>query len=100
VLGAGHTDPVAATALARLPGRLVIAFDPDPEGRTGAERLIQQLNARRRRPGVMTLTRGDLNNNLQRAQDWPVELAGRVQHATARPGLTPLRGLGRAPFGT
>ncbi|MGH9228023.1 MAG: hypothetical protein ACRD07_04685 [Acidimicrobiales bacterium] len=35
---------------------------------------------------------GDLNDHLVKSQDWPVELAGRVQHATARPGLMPSRG--------
>jgi hypothetical protein len=38
---------------------------------------------------VMVLRNGDLNENLARAHDWPVELAGRVQHATYRPGVVP-----------
>jgi DNA primase len=92
VLGASYGDPAAAAALARLPGQLVVAFDPDPAGRAGSERLVQLLNAQHRRPGVLVLARGDLNENLAQAHDWPVELAGRVQQATHRPGLTPPRG--------
>jgi hypothetical protein len=93
VLSASYADPAAAVALARLPGRLVVAFDPDPAGRAGSERLVRLLNAHNRHPGVMVLARGDLNDNLRRAADWPTELAGRVQHATYRPGLLPPRGL-------
>jgi hypothetical protein len=37
------------------------------------------------------LAGGDVNENLVRAQDWPVELAGRVQHATYQPGRLPSR---------
>jgi len=92
VLSASYGDPAAATALARLPGQLVVAFDPDPAGRSGSERLVRLLDAQHRHPGVLVLARGDLNENLVRAQDWPVELAGRVQHATHRPGLMPSRG--------
>lgn len=87
VLSASYGDSAAAVMLARLPGQLVVAFDPDPAGRAGSERLVQLLNAQHRRPGVLVLARGDLNENLVRAQDWPAELAGRVQHATHRPGL-------------
>jgi Toprim domain/CHC2 zinc finger len=90
VLSANYADPVAAAALARQPGQLVVAFDPDPAGRAGAERLVRLLDAQGRRPGVMMLAGGDLNDRLVAAQDWPLELAGRVQHATARPGLLPL----------
>jgi hypothetical protein len=90
VLSANYADPVAAAALVRQPGQLVVAFDPDPAGRAGAERLVRLLNAQGRRPGVMVLAAGDLNDHLVAAQDWPLELAGRVQHATARPGLLPL----------
>ena len=99
VLSASYADPAAAITLTRQPGQIVVAFDPDPAGRTGAERVVHMLNAHNRRPGVMVLRHGDLNDNLIKAQDWPVELAGRVQHATAHPGLTPPRGNGRAPLG-
>jgi hypothetical protein len=90
VLSANYADPVAAAAVARQPGQLVVAFDPDPAGQAGAERLVRLLNAHNRRPGVMVLAGGDLNDHLVAAQDWPLEIAGRVQHATARPGLLPL----------
>jgi hypothetical protein len=89
VLSAGYGDAAVAAALSRLPGQLVVAFDPDPAGQAGSERLVRLLNAQHRRPGVLMLTRGDLNENLASAEDWPVELAGRVQHATHRPGLMP-----------
>jgi hypothetical protein len=87
VLSASYGDPAAAAALARLPGQLVVAFDPDPAGRAGSERLVRLLDAQHRRPGVLVPARGDLNENLVRAQDWPAELAGWVQHATHRRGL-------------
>jgi DNA primase len=90
VLSANYADPAAAAALTRQPDQLVVAFDPDPAGRAGAERLVRLLNAQDRRPGVMVLAGGDLNDHFVVAQDWPLELAGRVQHATARPGLLPL----------
>jgi DNA primase len=93
VLSASYADPVTAITLARRAAPLVVAFDPDPAGRAGAERLVRLLNAQGRRPGVMALSRGDLNQHLVKAHDWPVELAGRVQHATARPGLMPPRSL-------
>jgi DNA primase len=92
VLSASYADPAAVVALTRQPGQLVVAFDPDPAGRAGAERLVRFLSAHNRRPGVMALANGDLNDHLVRSQDWPVELAARVQHATARPGLMPPRG--------
>lgn len=91
VLGATYADAAAVEALLSRPEQLVVAFDPDPAGRASSERLVSMLNARGRRPGVMVLAHGDLNDNLSRSQDWPVELAGRVQHATYRPGLMPLR---------
>lgn len=91
VLSASYADPAAAIALAHLPGQLVVAFDPDPAGRAGSERLVALLKAQNRRPGVLVLARGDLNEHLARAQDWPVELAGRVQHATHAPGRLPSR---------
>lgn len=91
VLGAAYADAAAVEALVRRPEQLVVAFDPDPAGRAGSERLVSMLSARGHRPGVLVLARGDLNENLSRSQDWPVELAGRVQHATYRPGLMPLR---------
>lgn len=92
-LGADLPDRPTAIVLARLPRRLVIAFDPDPAGRAAAYRLTQLLWERRRDAATMDLKSGDLNACLVRSQDWPVELAGRVQHATARLAPPP-RGLG------
>lgn len=93
VLSATYADPIAAVALTRHPGQLVVAFDPDPAGRAGAERLVQLLDTRHRRAGVMVLQHGDLNDHLRRAHDWPLEVAARVQHATHRPGSLPRRGV-------
>ncbi|MGH9112428.1 MAG: toprim domain-containing protein [Acidimicrobiales bacterium] len=76
VLSASYADPAAAIALTRQHGKLVVAFDPDPAGRAGSERLVRLLTAQNRRPGVMVLRHGDLNDHLRQAQDWPVELAG------------------------
>jgi hypothetical protein len=81
-LSAGYPDRAAAVALARLRGPLVVAFDPDPAGQAGARRLIQLLAANRRETALLRLTSGDLNDNAARSQDWPVELAARVEHAT------------------
>lgn len=81
VLGAGYPDPRTAAALERIDGHLVVAFDPDPAGRAGADRFVQLLRARGRRPSVMPLSHGDLNDSLVRSSDWPAELASRVRHA-------------------
>jgi hypothetical protein len=83
-LGAGYPDLAEAVALSRLRGPLVIAFDPDPPGQAGATRLVRLLAARRREAAILPLTAGDLNHHATRSGDWPVELAGRVEHATYR----------------
>jgi DNA primase len=95
ILGAGYPDAFTAQALARIARPLVIAFDPDPVGRAGAERLVQLLDVRHRNASVLQLREGDLNENLIRATEWPLELAGRVQHAThPRPPPSLARGIG------
>jgi hypothetical protein len=80
-LGAGAPDQAVAVALARLPGRLVVAFDPDSAGRSGSDRLIELLAAQRREAAVLRLTTGDLNSHAAKSSDWPVELAARVDQA-------------------
>lgn len=81
-LAAGYPDRAEAVAIARLRGPLVIAFDPDEAGQLGARRLAALLAANRREPAVLRLRDGDLNDHAARSQDWPVELAARVEHAT------------------
>jgi hypothetical protein len=82
-LGADLPDHATALRLAGIPRRLIIAFDPDPPGRAAAYRLGQLLRERVRDAAVMDLRSGDLNACLVRSSDWPVEMAGRVQHAAA-----------------
>lgn len=82
-LGAGLPDAATAAVLARSHRRLVIAFDPDPPGRAAAYRLGQLLRARGRDAAVMDLKSGDLNTCHTRSTEWPLELAARLQHATA-----------------
>jgi hypothetical protein len=84
VLGAGLADPLTALALARVPKPLVVAFDPDAAGRHGTDRLVQQLGARHRRAHILQLGDGDLNENLVRATEWPLEIAARVGLAVHR----------------
>lgn len=96
-LGADLPDVRTAAVLARSRRRLVIAFDPDPPGRAAAYRLGQLLRERRRDAAVMDLKSGDLNSCLVRSTEWPLELAGRIQHATARLARhPPSAGLGRS----
>jgi DNA primase len=81
-LAAGYPDRAAAVVLARMRGLLVVAFDPDPAGRAGADRLVKLLAAQHREAAVLQLPHGDLNACAVASADWPVELAARVEHAT------------------
>lgn len=81
VLSATLPDPAVAVVLAGLNGRLVVAFDPDDAGRRGANRMLDLLDAHRRPAATLPLD-ADLNATLIRSQDWPTELAARVQAAT------------------
>lgn len=93
-LGADLPDRTTAVMLARLDRRLIIAFDPDPAGRAGAYRLTQLLRERRRDAAVMDLKSGDLNACLVGSVEWPLELAGRIEHAAARlPRPSPAAGV-------
>ena len=84
VLGAGLTDPLTALKLARVPRPLVIAFDPDAAGQAGAHRLVEHLTGHRRNAHLLQLRNGDLNENMVRATEWPLEMAARVEQATHR----------------
>ncbi len=83
-LGADLPDRATAVVLARSDRRLIIAFDPDPAGRAAAYRLGQLLRERRRDSATMDLKSGDLNACLVKSVEWPLELAGRIQHAAPR----------------
>ena len=81
-----YGDEAVATSLAKLPHPLVIAFDTDEAGRAGAHRLASLLDARQRPPVVIDLERGDLNDTMRRANDWPDQMARTVAHAMQHRG--------------
>lgn len=80
VLSAAYSDAHVATALARLPHLLVIAFDADPAGKAAATRISALLTAQGRPPRIVDLGTGDLNDALR---DGRVDR--RLHHAA--PGL-------------
>lgn len=87
ILGAAYPDATVALALARFTHPLVIAFDPDGQGRDGAQRLAALLDTHQRHPLVLELDRGDLNDIHRHATDWHRELPTRVRAAApARAG--------------
>ena len=86
VLSATYGDEAVATSLAKLPHPLVLAFDADDAGRAGAHRLASLLEARQRPPVVIDLERGDLNDTMRRADDWPDQMARTVAHAMQHNG--------------
>ncbi len=90
VLGAGLADEGVADRLARIPGRLVLAFDADPAGEVAAGRLRSLLAdrgvaaARLHVPAVA----GDLNAWMLEAGDWRTTMASALRSATRScPGL-------------
>lgn len=83
VLSAAYPDQAIAHELSRLPEPLVIAFDQDEAGRAAAERLTALLDAQQRRPAMLTLPAGDLNDALVRSTDWSKELTLRVNAAVS-----------------
>ena len=87
VLSATYGDEAVATSLAKLPHPLVLAFDADDAGRAGAHRLASLLEARQRPPVVIDLERGDLNDTMRRADDWPDQMARTVAHAMQHRGV-------------
>lgn len=94
VLGAGYPDASVALALARLPHPLVVVFDPDGQGRAGAERLAALLDHHQRAPRLLELDEGDLNHTHQHSADWSRELPARVRTAD-RPRARDAPGLAR-----
>lgn len=81
VLSAAYGDEAVAVALAAMPHRLVLAFDADPAGRGGADRLAALLDARQRTPVVLDLGCGDLNENMRDSDDWAQDLRSIVDDA-------------------
>ncbi|HTN99818.1 MAG TPA: toprim domain-containing protein [Microthrixaceae bacterium] len=81
VLSATYGDEAVAVSLARLPHPLIIAFDADNAGRTGADHLVSLLEARQRPPVVLDLGRGDLNDALRHSDDWPRQMERAVDRA-------------------
>ena len=61
VLGAGLPDRRVADHLASIDGLLVVAFDADPAGRAGTQRLTELLAARGREHAVLAPRHGDVN---------------------------------------
>ncbi|WCO67966.1 toprim domain-containing protein [Iamia majanohamensis] len=88
VLSASYGDEAVATALAKLPHRLVIAFDADEAGRAGASRLASLLEARQRPSGRVDLGHGDLNDAMRTSDDWPTQMARAVDDCTERRGVS------------
>ncbi len=81
VLSATYGDEAVATALAKLPHPLIVAFDADEAGRAGASRLASLLEARQRPPVVVDLVNGDLNDAMRHSDDWPRDMARSVERA-------------------
>ena len=88
VLSAAYGDEAVAVALAKLPHPLVIAFDADDAGRTGADRLASLLEARQRPPVVLDLGAGDLNDAMCYSDDWPMRMHHAVDSAMATSSAT------------
>lgn len=82
LLGAALTTPATATALARLPGPLVLALDPDDAGQRATESLAALLRAEHRPPRLLPEGAGDLNERAVTSRHWPAQLAELVAAAT------------------
>lgn len=100
ILGAGYPDRLVAEHLARLTGPIVLAFDPDPAGALGSDRLASLLAARRRPALRLPPGAGDLNDRrMTTAGDWPRRLDELVASAAPAIGVDPPtrdRGIGVA----
>ena len=81
VLSATYGDEAVATALAKLPHPLVIAFDADDAGHAGSHRLASLLEARQHPPVVLDLGSGDLNDAMRRSDDWTHDMGRSVNLA-------------------
>lgn len=86
VLSATYGDEAVAVALAKLPHPLVIAFDADDAGRTGAHKLASLLASRQRPAVVLDIGSGDLNDAMRRSANWPADLAATIEGTSRNPG--------------
>ena len=87
VLGAHSADGGAALLLASIDAPLVLAFDADDAGASGADRVARMLRDLGRTATTLTLPGGvnDLNDWLNRDRHvWGQELASAVDAARAR----------------
>lgn len=95
VLSAAYGDEAVAVTLAKLPHRLVLAFDADDAGRAGADRLAGLLDARQRPPVVLDLGCGDLNENMRCSDDWSGDMRSIVDDALWQESRLPAGGISR-----
>jgi len=86
VLSATYGDEAVAVALAKLPHPLVIAFDADDAGRTGAHKLASLLASRQRPAVVLDLGSGDLNDVMRRSANWPADLGETIEGTSRNAG--------------
>jgi hypothetical protein len=100
ILGAGYPDGLVAEHLARLTGPIILAFDPDPAGNLGSDRLASLLAARQRPARRLPTGAGDLNDQRTATDgDWPRRLDELVAAAAPAAGVDPparARGIGAA----
>ena len=91
VLGAGVADERIAEQLARMPGRLVLAFDADAAGQTAAGRLGDQLRARGCPPARLhvPVAAGDLNAWMVASANWAASFTEAVRGAVRVSAMPP-----------
>jgi DNA primase len=96
ILGAGYPDRLVAEHLARLTGPIVLAFDPDPAGNLGSDRLAVLLAARQRPALRLPPDVGDLNDRrIATEGDWSRRLDELVAAAAPAVSVDPaMRGRG------
>jgi hypothetical protein len=87
VVSPAHADVVAAATLARIDGRLVVAFGADASGVAAAHRLSSLLAAQGRPPGRLTVPHADLNDWLVASSNLERKLAAHVGEAVGRASL-------------
>lgn len=91
VLGAAAGDASVAARLATLPGPLVLAFDCDEAGRSGAEALSDRLRRQGRRPVLFQLPTDATDLNEWHAQEsrWAERFSEAMRDTVHRAGRPP-----------
>lgn len=87
VLGATSAEADVARRLTAFTGRLVLGFDADDAGRTGADRLLRMLAELHRPAGVLELPSGvnDMNEwHVAEGRRWPHALRSHVASVQQR----------------